>query len=838
MGFDFFYYYCKIFLENAKIIHMMKKVTLFLFAICFIFSNLAFAQTENPYADFGPESLKNNKDYAKNFAPNNFSQKILYACMRDMLNAARAQYSFQPAMKSIEKMDSTALMQAVYQAEKEEKTVENVAPYRTTEQRLKKFGLTSHAVEIPSKAKATLGTKEYSYYDVCLELLKPILKNAKTAAILLDRQYTCFGFGYEFDQYMKNIYASFILGNDLSFNPGKATPGTKGLPYTTSKLGLAGYDEQLCKKCMTDKGVEILSECLVVKDDQVFFIADDGKAVKKVIGKEGDAIVLDFVQHSQYNAEGADKVDHERPNHGFMTKIITYQQILDGTPGKKGTKLAAPIADLPAELPADADFDINIILVKDGKFVCRNVIKKKVECKNASYKEHMMFLRDEAPLPASASWVPVSETNTVEINLPIEANKTTYTYEDIRPHIEGKDKPAMEIQKVDIAAVTSFKDGGSGSGKKTMEARMKSVSDALKKQFPDQNIPITTSFDDGWADVAEALRDNPDWSWLADESAASARQIMKYNPGIIESLGDKVNKPSSIKVTITVKYSVEGPNEKPFVISKFNGAVKGKKYPLALSVYKFIEKRVNEGAYPSTLLDELDIPQCVEFQSLLINRIQKQCEREGGVSDRTATPMVEVCKLNMQNPVAKYNKVVAEIGAALPFKDVNDVATRQSSVDALYSNSKLPQDKVNDLNMELQFQILDYLKTTTSTPETELLKTNTYAKIKEIRNPVMSSWKNAYKLAEIFIKDQDYVYAVSLMEPFLQDETISNDFLFSFISLCAVREELYMSAGFTYAVQLAAQKDGARLCGLFDKLPIIIFDNQEVKKIVMKECGR
>ena len=817
---------------------MMKKITFFFCFSCFVFSGLTFAQTENPYADFGPESLKNNKDYAKNFAPNNFSEKILYSCMRDMLNAAREQYSFQPAMKSNVMMDSAAMMQAVYQAEKEEKTVENVAPYRTTEQRLKKFGLSSHAKEIPSKAKATLGTKEYSYYDVCLELLKPLLKNAKTAAIILDRQYTYFGFGYEFDKYMKNIYASFILGNDLTFNEGRALPGTKNLPYTTSKLGLAGYDEALCKKCMTDKNVEILADCISIKDDEVFFVADDGKAIRKVIGKEGDAIVLDFVQHSQYVADGPDKVDHDRPNHGFMTKIITYEQILNATPGKKGTKLNAKIADLPDELPADADFDVNVILVKDGKYVCRNIIRKRIECKNASYKEHLSFLRDEAPLPASASWVPVSETNTVEIVFPVEANKTTYTYEDIRSHIEGKDKPAMEILQVDIAAVTSFKDGGGAKGKKAMDARTKSIADAMKKQFPDQNIPINTTYDDGWSDVAEALRDNPEWSWLADESASTARQIMQFNPGIIDALGDKVNKPSSIKVKITVKYSVEGPNEKPFVLSKFNNAAANKKYPLALSVYKFIEKRVNEGAYPVSLLDELDIPACTEFQSILINRIQKQSEREGDVTERTAVPMVEVCKLNMQNPVAKFNKVVAEVGAGLPFKDLNDIASRQASVDALYNLSKLPQDKVNDLNMELQFQILDYLKTATSTPETVTLQENTYTKIKEIRNPVMSSWKNAYKLAEIFVKNGDYVYAVGLMEPFLYDETISNDFLFSFISLAASREELYMSGTFTYAVQLASQKDGARLCGMFDKLPIIIFDNQEVKKIIMKECGR
>jgi hypothetical protein len=52
----------------------------------------------------------------------------------------------------------------------------------------------------------------------------------------------------------------------------------------------------------------------------------------------------------------------------------------------------------------------------------------------------------------------------------------------------------------------------------------------------------------------------------------------------------------------------------------------------------------------------------------------------------------------------------------------------------------------------------------------------------------------------------------------------------------AVREELYMSGNMTLAVQLASERDAARLCGLFDKLPIVVFDNEEVKSIICKNC--
>ena len=360
---------------------MKKTITLFATIFLLIFSSLSFAQTENPYQDFNPEQLKSNKDYVKNFAPNNFRHSILYNCFQDMVSAARAQYAFCPAMKTDIRLDSTATMQAEYQASKEEKTIENLAPYRTTEQRLRKYGLGARGVELASKAKATLGSAEYTYYDVCLELVRPLLKNLKTAAVLLDRQYTYLGFGYEFDKYMKNVYVSLILANDRTFNEGKVIGIVKDLPYTRSKMGLQGYDEQLCRKCMTDKNLELLSECLSVKDNTVYFSHDDFKALRRIIGKEGDAIVLDFVQHDQYKCDGKDQVDQDRPNHGFMTKIITYEQMLadNQAPGKKTSKLLAPIATVPEEIPEDAEYDINIIIVKDGKFVCRDVVKTSVE---------------------------------------------------------------------------------------------------------------------------------------------------------------------------------------------------------------------------------------------------------------------------------------------------------------------------------------------------------------------------------------------------------------------------------------------------------------------------
>ena len=116
------------------------------------------------------------------------------------------------------------------------------------------------------------------------------------------------------------------------------------------------------------------------------------------------------------------------------------------------------------------------------------------------------------------------------------------------------------------------------------------------------------------------------------------------------------------------------------------------------------------------------------------------------------------------------------------------------------------------------------------------LTAGTFAKIKEIRNPKMDSWKNAYKLASYFVKQHDYMYAISLMNPFLDDATISEDFIFSYVSIGAHREEAYLSGLYTKAVQLAKEKNAARLCGLFEKLPACVLENADVKKLICKEC--
>ena len=192
---------------------------------------------------------------------------------------------------------------------------------------------------------------------------------------------------------------------------------------------------------------------------------------------------------------------------------------------------------------------------------------------------------------------------------------------------------------------------------------------------------------------------------------------------------------------------------------------------------------------------------------------------------------------NPTNPVVLYNVAVGKVFHT-PITSLADITKTQSEIDKLYTFPVLSREDINNLNLEYQFKIIEYINANPPTSEGSVVYSATFDKIKSITNKKLESWQNAYKLASYFVKNYDYLYAMSIMEPFLSDPSISNDFLFSYVSIAAHREEAYMSSFFTKAVKMAAERDGARLCGLFDKLPICVFDNAEVKKTVCKLCGR
>lgn len=820
---------------------MDKKITSFCLFYMLIFSVLATAQTENKYASFNPESLKENAKYIKNFAPNNYDEKVLYQCFTDIVDAARAEYKFLPSLKHDSKLDSAAQYQADYQATKDEKTLDNYAPYKTTFYRLKKYGLSGNGEELVTKAKAYMGETEYSYYDLCLSLVQSILKNAKTAEVLLSEKYSYLGFGYNTDMLMKSMYVSIILGNDRSFNNYKADFGAKNLLYTKTQAGLKGYDEKVCKKCASEPGLEVLSEYVSInKNGEIYLTCDNYKELKRLIGKEGDAIAIDLIQEGQYDCDKTE-ADYELFHRGVVLKPITYEKIFaanENTNLKSG-KLISKIGVLPDEVSDDKNIEICVLVLKEGNRVCRTIFPKHIESRGSDYTEKINFLKDDISLKTVGEWVIAPEDGQSSKTFAYDAKKTDYTADAFKLNEKDIDVPPYKVNSVELISHVSPDYYQDPAYKPIMEKRANNLKKDLQRFFP--GVEIKLVYDYGWETFKETITQDGEYYDLSfktlEEAAKELRLYNRYAAKVLDSAYLAPLRFMELRQSVT--YYADSPkNEETFAVWKFNNAVGNtKNLGFAKSIQDYIINQVEKGKFSSYSLDKLNIPFKKEYQTLLNNKLYAQYFKSSKLTPEMAQQMTKIFNLNTNNQLLLYNTTLCDVLSA-KIQSTADIPKTQASIDRLYSIPTIPTNRVNSMNMEYQFKVVNYLDTMPVTTETTALLNATYQKIKEIRNTKMDSWKNAFKLASYFNKRHDYIYSLSLMTPFLDDNTISEDFIFSYVSLAAHRDDTYLSPLFAEALKIAADKNTPRLCGLIDRLPSTILENEAAKKIICKSCNR
>ena len=818
---------------------MNKNIFALFVAILLVISNFSFAQTESPYMDFNPVQIKENAKYAKNFTPNNYDSKVLYKCMSEVLDAARAQYRFLPPMKHDINMDSTAQFQADFMASKDEKTEDNFAPYKTLPYRMRKYSLSGNGFELVTKVKAYLGEQEYSYYDLCLAAVQTFLKNAKQVEVLLDRQYSYVGLGMNTDAQMKNMYISMVFGNDRSFNPYKPAYGAKDLPYSKGMANLKAYDDKICKKCAAEPALEVLSEYFSIsKNGEVYIKCDDYKQLKKLIGKEGDAIAIDFVQRSQYECDGFN-IDYDHANRGFVTKPITFETIMEKNENAnlKSGKLIAKVADLPEQVELNKDVDIHVLVLKEGNRVCRTIIPKNIEVKNASYTEKINYLKDEKGIKSAGEWVITPEESTFSVSFPYDLKKTDYTTAAFDSVLKNADVPEYTVNKIEIIAHNSPNYYKDANYQKIQTKRAEFLKKDMLTKSP--GADITISYDYCWEDFKKNIVNNGEYYDLSFLTLDEAARQLRSDSWALKTLDSGWLAPCryyEIKYYVTYSASTKE-QEEAFATWKFNQAIKNKNKGLAMSIENYIIDKVEKGEYNSSVLNDLKIPNNKDYQTLLNNRLYVQCLKAPKLTENLASEMTKVYNLNPANQMLLFNTTVVDVFLG-KINSPADIAKIQAAIDRLYSVPGVPKERVNSLNMEYQLKLVNYLDTAVQSMENQALQTATFAKIKEIRNPKLDSWQNAYKLAACFVKKYDYAYALSLMDPFLDDPKISEDFIMSYVSIAAHRPESYLSALFTKAVKIAFEKNPGRLCSVFEKIPYCVMENEEVKAILCKNCDR
>ncbi|MDA3910541.1 MAG: hypothetical protein PF448_04195 [Bacteroidales bacterium] len=679
----------------------------------------------------------------------------------------------------------------------------------------------------------------YTYEELARNIVLKWSSSVRTVRKLNREEFYQAGVGSALDDSKKKVYVSFFMGNYYTQNAGAYRIDEMTVPYTTKKYGLNPWDYAPCRKTKRyfPDIVDLQDGLSINQNGEIIFKFNDLRHFKRLIRSKKDGLAVDIVQKSQYkNCKAANIVDYERVNRGIMTKRMwskkIYKKNIAPAEGKRQrvTKLEVILGELPEELNPE-DVELNLMIIQN-KHVCHNIPPSFKIDAGYEYSQKIDLMPDTIVPEGVPAYKPEATTNKFSFRIPFERNKYDYKMEDIQPVVNTLNEPDFIINKVHVAAYSSL-EGNVKANEKLQKQRAQSIVNALKRNQNESlidSVSAQANWDDFKKDVMSTVYEK-----MAAMTKEEAIQHIQ-SKGLAKKLEPILKNHRYADVTVWVTYDIDGDKEEMYVLDQFNKAIKAGDLAQALSIQKYMLEQVAQGNYEKQSVDGMEIPEGADYAGLNMNKICMQKMTYNDIIDEDYQENInELWKLDEKNPYIYFNKLYC--GVLL--NDVTDEYVRedlQAEVDYLY-DFELPKKQIDLLNIEMQYHLMDEFKDSVGYDHPIVVES--LERIKDIIIFDEVNWQNSLKLASVFLNHGDYDYAFSLLNPFIKEDNVFPELLFTYISLCSKVDFKYHSNKFVLAMEKARETDPDRFCDLFkgkEAFPRQVFANDKIKQMYCETC--
>lgn len=697
---------------------------------------------------------------------------------------------------------------------------------------LVKAGGTKKGEEVAMLAPVSKGRDNYKTADVAKVIWTRWENNKKDKEILLKAQYMLIGIKCEMLKDGKKVVATAVFGGYDSFNTGAKMKKELAVPYNTKSKKLLTPDAKSCKNCDKWKNYDILQKGLKVENGKIYLEYANLKDLKRLLKKTKDGLAVDVVQRSQYEKENYNIVDNNLLNKGVMGKVISKDQVFSKNlikPDPKAKK-KVKINKLKIEMgkfnpKITGPYELNLIIVQDGH-VCRTVTRSYLEKGDQESSTPVGIIPADSTVGLKPAFEPKSESSILNFTIPFEKNKSEFKPEDVAPFIKALNEPDFVIDGLYIYAYSSI-EGDAGANAKLQRKRAESVTKVLQSMQQNKITPnIETK--DSWA-LFELEMEDGKYADLVKMGKDKAIKKINSDKALLTELEPVLAKQRFAQMVMDVTYDISGDKEQKFTTVSFNRAIKANKMSQAYKImeYAFAQKMAKK--YTDDVLDSLKVPDSPAFVNIMNNKAYYNYLSNSSIADEDDyAEFKRLEKIDPTNDVVRFNRIFCSIKLDSTIGTKEQQGKMQQEIDALYK-TKIKKKTIDGLNIEWQFKIIEALDTIDDAePQIEAC----INKIKGFYNFKEASWQNALKLAYVFTRGKDYKFSATVLEPFLKVPNVSEDLLFSYISIASHLPEKFYSRTFSDALHKAKEKNPERYCRLFGEpfMSFQVLDNPNAKK--------
>lgn len=710
---------------------------------------------------------------------------------------------------------------------------------KNTPKYLKKAGCTDKGEELVAGANLGKGKNSSKPEDLAKSVVAKWMQGKKEKAKILQAGSVYVGVDAKPDEQNKKLYVSVIFGNFQSFNAGAKMKKELSVPFNKRSKKLKNKDDKKCSNCEKFKDIEQVYKGLSVENGKIYLSYDNLKNLKRLIKKSTDGFAVDVVMKEQYSKSDYNIMDNRLKNKGVMQKIVYRDKIFSSNLIKpdpkakkkqKVNKLRIEIGKLPTGIRGS--YELNLMVIQDN-YVCKTVMRSYMEMGDQdSYSHFEMLPMPETEEARNPPFQPRSESTILNFTIPFEKNKSEYKMEDVKPFIDALQEPDFIIEGVFIYAYSSI-EGDSVANSRLQAKRGESVVKVLQSMQKNKISP-TIITNDSWQLFQLEMEDGK-YDFLTKMTKKDAIKNINSKPSLREELEPYLAKQRFAQVILDVTYDISGEKEQKFCQVQFNKAVKQGSTKQALKIMDFIHHKATIGKYTESVWDELVIAEEAKNSGFLMNKVYYDYLNSGKLVDEDHYRQVKkINSLDPSNATVLHNLLFCRVKLDSNVTDKTVQTEIQSGIDALYK-TKLNKKYIDVLNIEWQFRLLDALDTIEGSEEQRSV---IIEKIKSFYNFKEGSWQNALKLANAFSRAKDYLFACSVLEPFLNSADIDPKLVFSYIAIASHVPEKFFSRKFSDALALAQKLDKLKYCKLFGEpyMTFQVLDNPKIKQ-TFRETG-
>ena len=733
-----------------------------------------------------------------------------------------------------------AQIHAKIMAETQEASLEgNDRNTRTVRDRLISAGGSGIGTEFVVRVSVKSGNDFITYENMAQQILEK-WATGKNAKDLFSQKYFFAGIAAVVDNTGKKAFASMYVGNYTSFNADFSGFEQLAVKPSTKQFGLKRYDEKTCRKFLEKNSwlVDLQGHLTIEDGRKIVLKYDNLKKLRRILKDDKDGLAIDIIQKGQFDdCNYMDNiVSYSSINLGYMLKPIFASKIFSSntapTEGKKKkqTKVEVVLGVIPDVLDID-DIELNLVMIKN-RCACANYSQSYVQSKISDFQPHTVLLPDTIEIKGVNDYVPIATSTELNFRINFEKNKFNYKPEDMVPVLNALNEPSFIINKIFIDAHTSI-EGTLAQNTDLQKKRAQSIVKALEQN---QNasivdtIALSTSFNELKTDVRGTK-----YETVANMSLNDAMNYVNARANEMEHI---LQKHRYADVVIWVTYDSEGAKEQKYVTEQFNEAVAAKQIDKALSIQKYILKRVVEGRYSDDIVSKMKIPQNRDCVGLNMNKIWlTQYINLDEIDEVYKENIEDLNKLDKSNIYVEYNDILCKVKLS-DLSEESYINQLQRRVNALY-NTTMNATYVDMLNIELQYQIIDYYQNVLEQDNSPYIASS-LEKIKEIINFKEGDIQTAIKLALIFINYADYEYAIKILEPWVTKKDSPLVISSIYAGLCTKIPGKTHSNEFYQVMQNISTYDKKYFCELFkeNKFSVQTFINTKVKDLHCKYCTK